>query len=346
MDDLFSRKIKLKAHDNKIVIFIIFSIFHLLALSSKSNAFDVVNLKGFSNLCGAYASVTKVGKKYEVWTNAIPGRDLFGDNGCDAKSNWRGCPGIVKYESVTDITDAGYGGVKVPNSIINDVFDSTGNLHPNRVFSRPTIILDPKRGYVGVAYVAPGYPSENGQMTPSWITSPDGINWTYHGKFKGEPARESVFGSGMALKINKTGPRYTLYTDGFSNYPGTVALKSNGDNQWKFARNSDFSVHDFRPQEWKDKNLIFHSISTNSEGELYMAATENWPPSAWLWMKSIDDGETFSPVRRDPFTDWGKNFSAKKNVSLFSDQGRLRVMETLFYGWGCYSKSVGDVITP
>jgi hypothetical protein len=298
-----------------------------------AEALRLAHKKPVPGLCGSYASVTKKpGNQYEIWTNSAPV-----EGSCPGVT----CPGIVKYTAKKNITKAAYQGIVIPNSIINDVFDQSGQLHPLRMFSRPVVKNDGIYGYVAVAYVSPSYPSEDGQMTPAFLTSPDGVNWAYHGKFKGEPAGLSIFGSGMALRVSDASPRYTLYTDGFRGIPGTVALESDGNNIWKFARNEDNSIRDFRPPEYAKSNLIFHSLVEGKDKTLYMVATENWPPRAWVWMQSKDGGHSFTHLHRNfPIRE------TQKNVSLFVDGKKIRALANNgIYGVGnCYLKDVVDIL--
>lgn len=140
-----------------------------------------------ANYCGAYASVIKTSTAYEIFSNEIPSTTAV----CPGS----GCPGIVKYSG--SLTKPSYKGVVAPNSLITDVFNADGTLSSKRMFSRPVVAKD-GLGYVAVAMVANGYPPADNQVVPAFLTSPDGIKWTYHGKFNGEPYGLSVYGSGMA----------------------------------------------------------------------------------------------------------------------------------------------------
>jgi hypothetical protein len=277
------------------------------------------------NYCGAYASVIKTGNTYEIFSNEIP----------NTKANCpgTGCPGLVKYSG--SITNPSYNGVVAPNSLINDVFNSNGTLAQNRMFSRPVVVRD-GLGYAAVAMVMNGYPPPDGQGVPAFLTSPDGINWTYHGKFKGEPFGRPIFGSGMALVVNETSsPRYMFYTDGYG--VGMAGLTSDGNNQWTFMKNSVGGVAELKPSQWT--GYTFSSMA-KLNGIYYMASSNGWPVSGWQFGHSVDGINWVHDLSKSVR-------SVEKNISLYVDGVNLRGLATSgLSGSSCYRKTILGITVP
>ncbi len=290
-----------------------------------SNAYALTlsgSMGTIANYCGAYASVIPNGSSYDIYSNEIPNTK--------ASCPGTGCPGIVKYSG--SLTSPVYKGVVAPNSIINDVFNADGTLSSKRMFSRPVVARD-GLGYVAIAMVANGYPPADNQVTPSFLTSPDGIKWTYHGKFKGEPYGLNIYGSGMSLIVSDTYPRYTFYTDGYGKK--MVGLYSNGGNDWSFIRTTSNTIADLNPVGWRVP--IFQSVA-EVNGIYYMAASDNWPVKGWMFAHS-DDGVNWINDKYVTVT------STEKNISLYLDNGRLKALATSSLKGNCYKKTMRS-ITP
>ena len=69
-------------------------------------------------------------------------------------------------------TSVGTGKVVMSSSQVTDV--------TNPYIRTTAIVKGPSGAYYGLIHVGSGYPSSNG-FRPAWATSPDGVNWTYHG---------------------------------------------------------------------------------------------------------------------------------------------------------------------
>ena len=275
------------------------------------------------NFCGAYASVIKnIGTNYSLFSNSSP----YPEEPCPGL----GCPGITRYDGL--LTNPSYKGVVAPNSIIDDVFNADGSLSNDRMFSRP-VVAKSGRGYVAVAMVLNGYPSKDNTGIPAWLTSYDGFNWVYHGKFKGEPAGIKLFGSGMGLIVEKSGtPKYRFYTDGYG--VKTALLKSDGNNIWTFERNTDESIKEIAPIGWTGS--IFQSAA-KVNGVYYLSASNTWPVTQWAYSHSADGvnfiADRFESVSID-----------KKNVSLFGVNNlNLMALVTTRYTGSCYKKAVRNL---
>ena len=146
------------------------------------------------------------------------------------------------------------GDVVIKNSIIDDLFNSEGELHEARFFTRPVVVYSKKEDrYYAIAHVAKGYPPEDGRVYPAFLSSEKGNpdEWNYHGMLKGEiweqfgPGGTRVWGSGMGFvlndeasnEINHEDPasnRFLFYSDGYGR--GLVLLYSSTGEQWYFAR--------------------------------------------------------------------------------------------------------------
>ncbi len=274
------------------------------------------NVAGF---CGAYASVIKNGSTYDIYSNNT--------NNKRAACPGSGCPGITKYSG--SLTSQVYKGVVIPNSIINDVFEADGiTLAAKRMFSRPVVARD-GLGYVAISMVSNNYPPVGNVMVPAFLTSPDGINWTYHGKLKGEATGYNFYGSGMALIVSDTSPRYRFYTDGYG--VNLAGLYSDGGNDWGIVRTETGAVRNLRPSTWTQG--LFHSI-VELDGIYYIAAADTWPVTKWQFAYSLD-GINFVDSGSIPVT------SVRKNISLYVDNGLIMGLATdSLSGSNCYKKTI------
>jgi hypothetical protein len=285
----------------------------LLLLSLNVSARAVSYLPGY---CGAYASVIRNGSVFDVYSNAT--------NQSNAKCPGSGCPGIVKYSG--PLNKLVYKGVVIPNSVINDVYLADGvTLDPGRMFSRPVIARD------GLCYILVSMVGNynGGTLIPAMSTSSDGVNWNYLGKFKGEPESLKIFGSGMALIVSNTSPRYRFYTDGYG--PSVAQLYSDGYNQWKFVRNTSGTIRELKPPQWT--GAIFHSVA-ELNGVYYMAASNKWPVTQWEFAHSTNGIDWV----HEAFVNVG---SYHKNVSLFTDNGTVNNLATTYLsGSNCYRKTL------
>jgi hypothetical protein len=285
----------------------------ILLLSFNVSAKAVSYISGY---CGAYASVIRNGSNYDVYSNAT--------NKATAKCPGSGCPGIVKYSGT--LNRLVYKGVMIPNSVINDVYLVDGvTLDPGRMFSRAVIARD-GLGYVAISMVG----NYNGNtLIPAMLTSADGINWNYLGKFKGEPEHINTFGSGMALIVSDTHPRYRFYTDGYG--PSVAQLYSDGNNQWRFVRNTSGTIRELRPPQWT--GAIFHSIA-ELNGVYYMAASNKWPVTQWEFAHSTNGIDW----THEAFVNVG---AYHKNINLFTDNGTVNNLATVYLsGSNCYRKAL------
>ena len=296
---------------NKILIALI------MALSSQL-AFAVA----VSNYCGAYASVIPGFGSYELFSNVIP-------SPTNAPCPGYGCPGIVRYQG-TSLQYPTYKGIVASNSIIDDVFESDGvTLATKRMFTRNVIKRD-GLGYVAMAFVSNGYPPVDGDVRPAWLTSSDGINWTYQGKLAGESSftTNKYYGSGMALVVSDTGPRYTFWTDGFGRK--LVRFTSEDGVYWKHTRDAAGAVMDLKPAPWVQG--LFHSVEY-IDGVYYMVASDKWPVTKWLFAHSYD-GIAWIHDREEAVS------SSKKNVSYYQDNGVLKGLATYKIDRNCYRKDI------
>ncbi len=284
-----------------------------LTFTTSANALQV------ANYCGSYASVIPGIGNYEIFSNSTPDTRAL----CPGS----GCPGIVKY-SGTYLDRPTYKGIVANNSIINDVFEADGvTLAAKRMFTRNVIAKD-GLGYVAIAFVSNNYPPTDNTVVPAWLTSPNGVNWTYHGKLKGEAAGKIFWGSGMALVVSDTGPRYTFWTDGYG--VKLARLTSDGFNDWKITMDSLGNVQETKPAEWGQG--LFHSAAY-IDGIYYLTAADKWPVTKWLYAHSFD-GINWIHDREQSVT------SVNKNVSYYVDNGALMGLATIKIDRNCYRKDI------
>jgi len=260
-------------------------------------ATEAANINGY---CGAYASkVDDTIYSNAAISGACPGR---------------GCPGLVKY--YPDGTNK----VVLSNKAITDI-DS-----PDKMFSRPSVIKTSK-GYAAIASVSNGYPPEDGLVTPSFLTSIDGENWEYHGKFKGDIEGFPAYVSGMAFYQDELGV-YHYLTDGYG--VKLAELTSEDGEYWYFTRNPDLTIKEIAPKNWN--NPIFASIA-RVNGKYYLAASNGWPVTAWYFAYSLD-GVNFKHLRTVNV------FWYEKNINLYEENGQLFGLATTELKNSCYKKKI------
>jgi hypothetical protein len=245
-------------------------------------------IKGFG---GAYASILKLG----------PQVMMFSNHSMKAKSApcpGASCPGIVLYtgNTTTNVTQAA---VVAPNAMINDVFTAgTTTLAPKRMFTRPVVARSVKDNkFYAVAHVADDYPPGPSGVYPAFLSSPDGRKWTYHGRFKGEPAALGrVWGSGMAFLVNDgAGPldtvnplnnKFVFIEDSMAGRKLSLLYSADG-LSWRFARDAAGAVRELAPPELLGESVIFPSVAKTPKG-YHMITSKNWPVTAQRHLFSCD----------------------------------------------------------
>jgi hypothetical protein len=279
-----------------------------------ANAVTLTTDYKVSGLCGSYASpiLTDIGL-YDIYTNATPGKN----DPCPGY----GCPGIVRYSGT--LHNQVYQGIVAPNELITDI-DSQW-----KMFSRP-IIKEHNGEYYAVSAVLDNY-SNLHEGTASFLTSPDGINWTYHGKLKGEPFGFTGLVSGMALVINDTPPKFRYYSDGFG--VRLAGLYSYDGNYWYFERDESGKIKELNP--WVGQAPVFASIEV-IDGIYYLTAANHYPPTDQMFAHSLD-GINFISDGMVP----AKN--TEKNMSLFVENDRLFSLTTSGYSNECGRKILQEV---
>ncbi len=249
------------------------------------------------------------------------------------------------------------GDVVIKNSIINDLFNSEGELHEARFFTRPVVVYSKKEDrYYAIAHVAKGYPPEDGRVYPAFLSSEKGNpqKWNYHGMLKGEiwerfgPGGENVWGSGMGFIVNDEGSaeidhddpaanRFLFYSDGYGS--GLALLYSSTGEQWYFARDDDDegSIRDLRPTSLKSAHLIFPTV-IKTPRFYHCWATDGWPPNG-IWHLFSEDGLHWEvwDGSEEPEFPRKKRF---KNLSVYYDaeQNQIHGLLSRQHRGGIYQK--------
>lgn len=302
---------------NKFILLFLFALpVHAIYLGPSEGSY-------ISGFCGSYASIVKNYSTYEMFSNQIPDPR--------AACPGAGCPGITRYASI-DRMNQHFTGVVAPNSIINDIFEN-GVLAPNRMFSRPHVIKHDGI-YYATATVMNNYFPQDGYGLHAFLSSPDGINWTYHGKFKGEPAEyaktHKVFASGMGFIASETPPYFRLYTDGYG--VKVAEIDSNDGITWWFVRDAAGNIAELAPPEWTQKP-VFHAVQ-EFNGIYYMMVGDNWPVQQWLFAKSTDGINWISD---------GYVNTSHKSVGMFVDGTVLKAIPDVATAGSCNYKSINSV---
>lgn len=299
-----------------------------------------VAIKGFG---GAYASIVKLGSRVMMYSNQAmkprPGP-------CPGS----GCPGIVLFtgSSSTNVTQSA---VVLQNAVINDVHAPDGKLAPNRFFTRVSVVRSERDGrFYAIAHVADGYPPGPAGVYPAFLTSPDGVAWTYHGRLKGEPwdlygpGRGRVYANSMALIVNdeagpldRTNPaanRFLLYSDGYGASKPLVLLYSADGATWYFARTPSGAIRDLRPAELANEQPIFASAVKTPHG-YHMITSKDWPVTAQRHLFSCD-GLTWTLLGSP--SSKGATFlrPGGKNTNLYYDAASRTVLGLQSYSAGSY----------
>jgi hypothetical protein len=228
------------------------------------------------------------------------------------------------------------GNVVAQHRIIDDLFDNQGKLHPNRSFTRPSVVYSKKdKKYYSIAHVAKGYPPADSRVFPAFLSSTSGESgtWHYHGMFKGEimdsfgAGKKAVWASGLGFVLNDNASstvdhkspvenRFIFYTDGYTKAPGMVLLYSATGNEWFFVKDKSGNIRNLIPDKLKGVGLIFPSVVRTPEG-FHGYSTEGWPPNG-IWRLFSKDGLKWQVWNDVNVPQIPRNVHFK-NMSLFYD---------------------------
>lgn len=291
-------------------------------------------------LTGGYVSAMRIKINDTTTQTWYYSNELLQDYGVPFVCPGVSCPGLIRY--VGSWRSVGAPRVVAPNSIINDVFDATGALAPNRFITRPSVRRAAAGEWWAMVYVANGYPPSDGNVVPALMRSSDGVNWTYLGRLKGEvgaylaPPRRS-WGSSMAYEVKKgviplnhaspKANKHVAVMDAMG--PGLALIYSADGISWYFAKNADGTTKEVLPPD----------LLTLNKGKIF--ASMRYIPAVRGYLMATTDGwnSALNPPYRNHYImyscnllDWrligdpakiGKSYRPGKNFSLTHVSGRM-----------------------
>lgn len=253
----------------------------VLAMVSRSTADAYVESsviphsnKDVQNVRGSYAHFVKRGSTFQYFSNARP-------SGASAE-------GVQMWEG-TDPRNPRFVKTVAPNSIIDDLFDSSGGLDRARMFTRGVTAFSEKdQRYYSVVHVSRGYPPTDGKVVPALIvskTSNPRDGFKYLGRFKGEAANYRGWTSGMTFFVNDAHDAVVNHVDPLRNKfvfyneakGGIGVFYSNDGLTWSVLKDSNGRFVDIRPPAYRGQNKgwIFNSGVKTKDG-IFIYVSYDW----------------------------------------------------------------------
>lgn len=170
-------------------------------------------------------------------------------------------------------------------------FDQSGT-----PFYRTSAVVRGASGnYYAIVHVGDGYPSPTG-FQPAWATSPDGLTWTYHGRFLIDGSVPGFYASGASLIVQEEMPatvdhanpidnRYLMWEDATGLAPLILCYSADGLN-WYYHRDGTGTPVNMWPVAGDAP--VFPTACLGANGAFHLIARDSWPGTALRHIYSHD----------------------------------------------------------